>query len=94
MPLKQGTETRKRQKDICVLKILIKKMPLKQGTETIEHEQSLLLDYYEYKKDAPKAGDGNRLYRRLIALYLLYKKDAPKAGDGNMVSSVVRSRIR
>ena len=93
MPLKQGTETYIPLFFITYTSI-IKKMPLKQGTETIEHEQSLLLDYYEYKKDAPKAGDGNRLYRRLIALYLLYKKDAPKAGDGNMVSSVVRSRIR
>ena len=39
-----------------------------------------------YKKDAPKAGDGNRIHtvtNQLMAT--LHKKDAPKAGDGNLV---------
>ena len=40
--------------------------------------------YRAYKKDAPKAGDGNVKQGVLISLKAYgYKKDAPKAGDGN-----------
>ncbi len=39
----------------------IKKMPLKQGTETIFYH-SISYSEAKYKKDAPKAGDGNGLF--------------------------------
>ena len=35
------------------------------------------------KKDAPKAGDGNR-HSKTKQPYVLHKKDAPKAGDGKL----------
>ena len=56
-------------------------MPLKQGTETrstLRHATTIA-----YKKDAPKAGDGNSVYIASFGYIFLYKKDAPKAGDGN-----------
>ena len=36
-----------------------------------------------YKKDAPKAGDGNFFSYQLPPFFSVDKKDAPKAGDGN-----------
>ncbi len=36
------------------------------------------------KKDAPKAGDGNLKYPKMLCHNACkHKKDAPKAGDGN-----------
>ena len=55
MPLKQGTET---PLLLLIFFVKIKKMPLKQGTETFTYAFTFIL-FHPYKKDAPKAGDGN-----------------------------------
>ena len=57
-------------------------MPLKQGTETLA---AVTFDFrFSYKKDAPKAGDGNLDSNFMVfKLNMTHKKDAPKAGDGN-----------
>ena len=63
----------------------IKKMPLKQGTEISCRSRC---PSYRYKKDAPKAGDGNSFSLFTVAsINTLYKKDAPKAGDGNLYTA-------
>ena len=58
-------------------------MPLKQGTETALGILISCWDCASYKKDAPKAGDGNMQSLDDIA-GRHHKKDAPKAGDGNL----------
>ena len=66
----------------AVLKFWIKKMPLKQGTETSFYT-SIPSSQASYKKDAPKAGDGNLTHFVNRRHLIIHKKDAPKAGDGN-----------
>ena len=58
-------------------------MPLKQGTET--HFLAAVIAANAYKKDAPKAGDGNIAANAVLRYCHANKKDAPKAGDGNTV---------
>ena len=66
-------------------------MPLKQGTET--NRIFTCCHNNNHKKDAPKAGDGNRSDVNPFVAGGKNKKDAPKAGDGNWLQTHVPSSM-